>query len=217
MDAQRRRSSVWTWSDKLSFKLLPLIQRKMPDMSNWSMHPLKNTQRRVTAITCHVKRDLTKSFTFICSTLQQGSAFLQFHKAVNSHKIIIHAWDLSLPRLPGGACKCKRRGVRASKQNEIRICSSFLLKNLNLAVMRHADPDSALFIKRPLLFLFVLLHGGGNKSDAIWTLRGETESICIEVTPCQRLFYPVTGSLEVKFTNMILIIPPEYVWESLPF
>lgn len=84
--------------------------------------------------------------------------------------------------------------------------------------MRHTDPYSALFIKRPLLFLFVLLHGGGNKSDAIWTPRGETESICIEVTPCQILFYPVKGSLEAKYTNMIIsFFPPEYVHGNLCF
>jgi len=80
----------------------------MPGVSCWSKRSLtkwKLSQRRMTARHASVSEAwLHKVLTFICSALQQGPAFLQLHKPVNGHKIIIHPWDLSLLWLPGGAC-----------------------------------------------------------------------------------------------------------------
>lgn len=55
--------------------------------------------------------------TFISSTFQQSSTFLQFHKPLNGHKVVVYSGNLSFSRLPGCTYREKREvGVSSGQR-----------------------------------------------------------------------------------------------------
>lgn len=43
---------------------------------------------------------------------------LQFHKALHTHKVVVHPWHLPLLRLPGGTCREKERERERRRERE---------------------------------------------------------------------------------------------------